>query len=73
MVEVLEVPTSTTTKRCTRTKENQATMVTNLYEIISAVQDSLEPGDEDLLVPTVMRILQSGQAAFVRDLKAQEN
>ncbi len=70
MIELLEAPTSVSTKRSARSGEK---MVTNLYEIISAVQESLEPGDEALLVPTVMRILRSNHAVFMRDLKAQEN
>lgn len=49
--------------------ENRAptSIKTTLYDLIVAIQDAVEPGEETLVVSTVVHLLCSGQATFLGD------
>jgi hypothetical protein len=38
-----------------------------LYDLLAAVQDAIEPGEEDMVVPIVAHLLRAGHARFLRD------
>jgi hypothetical protein len=40
------------------------TITTTLYDLIAAVQDMMEPGEEALVVPTVLHVLRRHRASW---------
>jgi hypothetical protein len=40
---------------------------TTLYDLIAAVGDAIEPGEEDLVVPIVAHLLRAGRAHLLND------
>lgn len=52
------------------TSENaaSASTTTTLYDLISALQDTVEPGEETYIVPIITQWLRSGRLRFDRDL-----
>jgi hypothetical protein len=42
-----------------------ATVTTNLYELIEAVQNQVGPENDELVVATVMYLLRAGRATFL--------
>jgi hypothetical protein len=41
---------------------------TTLYDLIAAVDEAIEPGEEDLVTPIVAHVLCAGRAHFLRDV-----
>lgn len=41
---------------------------TTLYDLIAAVNDAIEPGEEDVVIPIVAHLLRAGRAHFLRDV-----
>jgi hypothetical protein len=41
-------------------------LLTTLYELMQALQEALEPGEEDLVVPTVVEWFRAGRLTFLR-------
>ena len=41
---------------------------TTLYALIAAVNDAVEPGEEDVVAPMVAHLLRAGRAHFLRDV-----
>jgi hypothetical protein len=44
---------------------------TTLYELIAAVDEAIEPGEEDLVAPIVTHLLRAGRARFLRDVDGE--
>jgi hypothetical protein len=44
---------------------------TTLYDLIAAVGDAVEPGEEDLVAPIVAHVLRAGRAHFLRDVDVE--
>ena len=42
---------------------------TDLYDLIAAVQESLEPGEEAYVTPIVTHLLRDGHAHWLRDVE----
>jgi hypothetical protein len=47
-----------------------ATVTTNLYELIEAVQNQIGPENDELVVATVMYLLRAGHATFLANMGA---
>lgn len=45
-------------------------MTTTLYDLIASIQAAVKSDEEDLVVPMVTHILQSGRATFLGEMKA---
>ena len=47
--------------------ENEAlvTIVTTLYDLMAALQGTVEPGEEALVVPTVLYMLRAGRVTWL--------
>jgi hypothetical protein len=45
--------------------QKPATVTTNLYELIEAVQNQVGPENDELVVATVMYLLRTGNATFL--------
>jgi predicted transcriptional regulator len=58
-VQTMLKPTQSTTQKST-------TITTNLYELIEAVQDQVGSENDELVVATVMHLLRTGNATFLR-------
>jgi hypothetical protein len=43
------------------------TIVTTLYDLIEAISAEVEPGEDDLIIATVMHLLNSGRVKFTGD------
>jgi hypothetical protein len=43
-----------------------AAIQTTLYDLMYALQDAAEPGDEDLVITAVLHLLRSGRLTFLR-------
>jgi hypothetical protein len=58
------------TRRAMDTSENaaSASTTTTLYDLIAALQDTVEPGEETYIVPIITQWLRSGRLRFHRDL-----
>jgi hypothetical protein len=41
---------------------------TTLYDLIAAVREAIEPGEEDLVVPIVRHVLRAGRGRCLRDV-----
>jgi len=41
---------------------------TTLYDLIAAVDEAIEPGEEDFVAPIVAHLLRAGHAQFLRDV-----
>ena len=46
---------------------------TTLYDLMMAMYETLEPGEEELVVPTVLHLLQTGRITALADRRAYEN
>ena len=44
---------------------------TTLYDLIAAVGDAIEPGEEDVVAPIVAHLLRAGRAQFLRDVDVE--
>ena len=54
-------------------QEDSPTMIrTTLYDLIEALHAEVQPGEEALIVPTVMHLLRSGRIAFLGPIEACE-
>jgi hypothetical protein len=51
------------------THPDDGVIKTTLLELINVVYDQLEPGEEHLVVPTVLHMLDSGQVRIEDDVK----
>ena len=47
-------------------EETPTTIHTTLYDLMSAMHDVAEPGDEALVVPSVLHLLRTGRIAFLQ-------
>jgi hypothetical protein len=47
-------------------EETPTTVHTTLYDLMSAMYDVAEPGDEALVVPSMLHLLRTGRVAFLR-------
>jgi hypothetical protein len=43
------------------------TVKTTLYELVEAISDEVEPGEDDLIIATVVHLLNSGRVKFTGD------
>jgi hypothetical protein len=43
------------------------TIETTLYDLIEAISDEVEPGEDDLIIATVVHLLNSGRVKFTGD------
>jgi hypothetical protein len=50
--------------------QRSATVTTNLYELIEAVQNQVGPENDELIVATVMYLLRTGHATFLSNMGA---
>jgi hypothetical protein len=48
----------------------RAAVITTLYDLIEAITDGLGPDEEDLVVPTVLGLMESGALKQVSEPKA---
>jgi hypothetical protein len=60
MQTVLKPPLNTT--------QRSRTITTNLYELVEAVQTAIGSENDELVVATVMSVLRSGRATFLKSL-----
>ena len=51
-----------------RAERTHTVVSTTLYDLIAAVTDAVEPGEEDVVVPIVAHLLRAGHAHFLRDV-----
>lgn len=61
----------TTGERAERQDRAHTVVYTTLYDLIAAVNEVIEPGEEDCVVPIVAHLLRTGQARFLRDVKVE--
>ena len=72
MNAVATLPEQSAALPCTPGTSPQAlstTTTTTLFDLIAALQDSAQPGDEALIVPTVAQWIRSGRITFQRDIR----
>jgi hypothetical protein len=72
MNAVATLPEQSTALHCTPDTSPQAlssTTTTTLFDLIAAMQDSAQPGDEALIVPAVAQWIRSGRITFQRDIR----
>ena len=50
-------------------KVPSTTKTTTLFDLIAAMQDIAQPGDEALIAPTVAHWIRSGRITFQRDIR----
>lgn len=55
------------TQKVLTRKNRPSTVTTTLYDLIAAVQDSVHPDEEELVVPTVVHMLLVGRATCSDD------
>jgi hypothetical protein len=48
-------------------KAAPTTIETSLYDLIAAISDEVEPGEEDLVTAMAVHLLHSGRARFAND------
>jgi hypothetical protein len=46
---------------------------TTLYDLMMAIYETLEPGEEDLVVPTVLYLLRTGRITALSGSRTDEN
>jgi hypothetical protein len=51
-----------------REDATRAVVYTTLYDLIAAVNDAIEPGEEDCVAPIVAHLLRADRAHFLRDV-----
>ena len=51
-----------------RAETARPVVYTTLYDLIAAVDEAIEPGEEDVVVPIVAHLLRVGRAHFLRDV-----
>ncbi len=56
------------TQKVLAQKKRASTVTTTLYDLIAAVQDSVNPDEEELVVPTVVHMLLVGRATSSGDM-----
>ena len=54
-----------------REETTQTVVSTTLYDLIAAVGDAIEPGEEDFVAPIVAHVLRAGRAHFLRDVDVE--
>ena len=54
-----------------RAETTRPVVSTTLYDLIAAVDEAIEPGEEDLMVPIVAHLLRAGRAHFLRDVDVE--
>lgn len=47
--------------------DQRAPLVTTVYELIEAIDEELQPGEEDLVAPAFLDLIASGQVKFTRN------
>jgi hypothetical protein len=52
------------------TTQTSTTVTTNLYDLVEAVQNQVGPGNDELVVATVMYLLRAGRATFLDNMGA---
>ena len=52
------------------TTQRSATITTNLYELVEAVQNHVGPENDELVIVTVIYLLRAGRATFLYDMGA---
>ena len=60
METILKPPLNTT--------QRSTAVMTNLYELIEAVQNQVGPENDELVVATVMYLLRAGRATFLSNM-----
>jgi hypothetical protein len=53
-------------------EEACAVLPTTLYDLMSALQDEIEPGEEDLVVRAIVHLLHTGRITFRRAIPELE-
>jgi hypothetical protein len=51
-----------------REDATRTVVYTTLYDLIAAVDDAIEPGEEDCVASIVAHLLRAGRAHFLRDV-----
>ena len=51
-----------------REETTHTVVFTTLYDLMAAVDDVVEPGEEDMVAPIVAHLLRAGRAHFLRDV-----
>ena len=51
-----------------RAGATRTVVYTTLYDLITAVDAAIEPGEEDCVAPIVVHLLRAGRARFLRDV-----
>ena len=51
-----------------RAGATRTVVYTTLYDLITAVDAAMEPGEEDCVAPIVVHLLRAGRAHFLRDV-----
>ena len=49
-----------------RVEATRPVLYTTLYDLIAAVDEAIEPGEEDVVTPIVAHVLRAGHAHFLR-------
>jgi hypothetical protein len=66
VVDACEIKTSATTDTAETVPDRPCTITTTLYDLIAAIQTTVEPHDDDLIVATVWHLLRSGRLTWQR-------
>lgn len=61
----------TTVERAERQDRARTVVYTTLYDLIAAVNEAIEPGEEDCVVPIVAHLLRTGQGRFLRHVNVE--
>jgi len=54
-----------------REAPTRTVVYTTLYDLIAAVDDAIEPGEEDCVAPIAAHLLRAGHAHFLRDVDVE--
>ena len=54
-----------------RENTTRAVVYTTLYNLIAAVDDAIEPGEEDCVAPIVAHLLRAGHARWLRKVNEE--
>ena len=62
----------TTLETCGGEDAIPATITTTLYDLIAALQDVVQPGEDALVVPTMVHLLRTGRITWLSGIEALE-
>jgi hypothetical protein len=73
VVEPYKVKSRRNVRKAKQESATSSTITMTLYDLIAAVQNSVEPAEEALVVPIVMHMLQSYRATYLRTIMRYTN